>query len=286
MRFFRPLYLLGVFVLYALGGGITHYLGHALDWTAYWLGQVWIGILLLGGFFLNESFRPPTGDKSLSVQERSLRRNMLTAALTSLAVLASLTVLIIAQERPAPAVYLLMVLAFLGAFFYSVPPLRLEVSGYGELLLSFLVAYLVPAFAFLFQVGEWHRLLSMAALPLTVLHLAMLLAMQLPGYTIYAADGKTGQRTLLVRMGWQSGMILHNILVLSAFLLLALAAMLGFPWSITWPALLPLPLAVYQILQMRAIAGGAKPNWKALTIGAFALFASMVYLMTFAFWVN
>ncbi len=90
----------------------------------------------------------------------------------------------------------------------------------------------------------------------------------------------------MIRIGWQHGMVFHNILVLAGFLLLALAAVLHFPWSVTWPALLPLPLGLYQIYQIRAIANGATPNWKALTAGALALFAAMAYLLTFAFWIH
>lgn len=111
----------------------------------------------------------------------------------------------------------------------------------------------------------------------------MLLALQIPAY---AADTKYSRRTLMIRMGWQRGMVFHNILILTSFLLLVMAALWGFPWSITWPALLPLPLGLYQIFQMRAIANGVKPNYRALTAGALALFAAMAYLLTFAFWMN
>lgn len=287
VRLSRPLNILSLFVLYALGGGIARYLGTDLDWNAYWLGQAWAVMLMLGGFYLNEYFRRES--QPLSAQEKAapefLRgtRRVVLAALAALAVLASITVLVIAQVRPASLAYLVMAFAFLGAFFYSAPPLKLEVSGYGELLVSILVAYLTPAFAFVLQTGEWHRLLAMAGFPLVVLHLAMLLALQLPSY---AEDTKYTRRTLMIRMGWQRGMVFHNILVLAGFLLLALAALLRFPWSIAWPALLPLPLGLYQIYQIRAIASGARPNWQALTVGALALFASTAYLLTFAFWMN
>lgn len=287
VRLSRPLYLLSLFVLYAAGAGIAHYLGETIDWSLHWLGQTWAAILLLGGLYLNEYFqrihRPLTGNPDQIVASIRLTRTVLVAALACLAALASLTVLMIAQFRLPALAYLLMGSAFLSAFFFSAPPLRLEVSGYGELLLSILAAYLAPAFAYVLQAGAWHRLLSMIGFPLAALHLAMLIALQLP---TYAADLKQERRRLLVRMGWQRGMIFHNLLVLIAFLLLALAAVFGFPWSVAWPALLVLPLGLYQLWQMRAIAGGAKPNWPALTVGAMALFAALAYLLAFAFWIN
>ena len=290
VRFSRPVTVLGVLILYSLGGGIAHYLGATLDWEVYWLGQAWVTVLQLGAFYLYEFYLAPVRGISPAAEENQndgqgsvQRSSLLAAAFTCMAVLASLTVLIIAQVRPAPIVYVFMVVAFLIAFFYSAAPFKLETSGYGELLLSFLVAYLTPTFAYLLQEGAWHRLLAMTCFPLTAAHLAMLLAVQL---SRYSSDMKSGRRTLLIRLGWQNGMTLHNILVLSAFLLLVLADLYGFPWSITWPVLLALPLGVYQVWQMRAISAGAKPNWPWLRTSAFALFGALAYLFAFGFWVN
>jgi len=205
------------------------------------------------------------------------------AAYACLAVLASLTVLLIAQVHPAPAVYLIMGLAFLGAVLYSTPPFKLEASGYGELITSVMVAFLVPAFAYLLQSNDLHRLIAMTAFPLTALHLAMLLIFELPDY---ATDLKFGKRTLVIRMGWQNGMVLHNALILSAFVLLLLAGGLGFPRFAMWSGLISLPVGLLQIWQMRRIASGVKPNWNAMTLGALALFALTAYLITFSFWIN
>lgn len=294
IRLSRPLFLVGVAVLYALGVGIAHYLGVGLNGGVYLLGQAWVSLLQLSAQYLNEYYNAPadqenpnrtllTGGSGVVGAGKLPRRSALAAALTGLAVLASLTVVIIAQVRPPLGVYAIMILAFLVALFYSAPPIKLEASGYGELSTSVVVAFLVPIYAYLLQAGEMNRLVAMAAFPLTALHLAMLLAFDLPDY---ATDAKYEKRTLMIRMGWQNGMVLHNLLILSAFLLLALAAIWGFPWFATWPALLTLPLGLYQIWQMRAIANGAKPNWNALTIGAVALLGIMAYLTTFAFWMN
>lgn len=290
----RPLFLVGGVLLYALGVGISRYLGGTVDWTAYWLGQLWVTLLQLSAHYLNEYYdaiedqtnrnRTPFSGGSGAVGPGKLtRRTALLAAMTTLAILASVTVLLINQVALSPVALLIMVVAFLAAFFYSVPPIRLAGTGYGELTTSVLVAYLVPAYSFVLQEGDLHRLIAMAALPLTVLHLAMLLAFEVPDY---ANDLKREKRTLLVRLGWQTGMVLHNLLVLIAFFLLALAAAFGLPLSIALPAFLPFPLALLQVWQMRRIAAGAKPNWRALTLNALTLFGATAYLLTFAFWIN
>jgi 1,4-dihydroxy-2-naphthoate octaprenyltransferase len=211
------------------------------------------------------------------------RRVPLIAGLATLTFLASLTVVLIANVQPDPVAYLIMGVAFVGAFFYSVPPVQLESTGYGELTATLLVAFLVPAYAFVLQAGELHRLVAMSAFPLAALHLAMLVSLELPDY---GTDLKHDKRTLIVRMGWERAMVAHNILILSAYLLLIIAASFGYPWFATWPALLTLPLGLLQIWQMRRIASGAKPSWRALTLSAVALFTAMAYMMAFAFWIN
>jgi 1,4-dihydroxy-2-naphthoate octaprenyltransferase len=174
-----------------------------------------------------------------------------------------------------------MILCFLGAFFYSAPPVRLASTGYGELTTSILVANLVPAFAFLLQVGNLHRLVAMTTFPLTALHLAMMLAFELPDY---ASDLKQEKRTLMVRLGWKTSMGMHNALILVAYLLLALAVTLGMPFFIALPAFFTLPVGLLQIWQMRRIAEGAAPNWRTLTLTALVLFGATAYLLAFAYW--
>jgi 1,4-dihydroxy-2-naphthoate octaprenyltransferase len=292
IRLIRPLFLLGSIVLYALGAGIARYLGVSLDWNTYLLGQAWVIVLQLSTHFLNEYYNAPadqdnpnrtpfTGGSGALGPGKLPRRVALVSGLACLAVVASLTVLLISQVQPSPAAYLIMLLAFLGSFFYSTPPVSLESSGYGELTTSILVAFLVPAFSFVLQAGELHRLVAMASFPLTLLCLAMLISFELPDF---GTDFKHNKKTLLVRMGWSAGMTVHNILVFSAYLLLGLAVSFGLPPSIALPAFLSLPLALLQVWQMRRIAAGVKPNWTAVTLNGLVLFSTTAYLLAFAFW--
>jgi 1,4-dihydroxy-2-naphthoate octaprenyltransferase len=172
---------------------------------------------------------------------------------------------------------------FLGGFFYSVPPVRLEGTGYGELTASLLSAVLVPSLGFVLQVGDLHRLIAMATFPAFAAHMAMLLALELPDYS---TDEKFEKNTVMVRMGWEWGMTLHNILILLAFVLLLVASILGFPWFATLAALGSLPVGLFQFWQMRNIANGKPVNWTALVTGGVAFYIVMVYLLTLAFWTS
>jgi 1,4-dihydroxy-2-naphthoate octaprenyltransferase len=294
VRLSRPLFLLGAVLVYALGAGIARYLGVEIDWAIYLLGQTWVTLLQLSTHYLNEYFDAPadaanpnrtpfSGGSGVIGPGKLQRSTALVLAVGCLTVVASLTVLLIRQGTMSPTTLFVMVLIFLGAFFYSVPPVRLASTGYGELTTSILVANLLPALAFLLQTGELHRLLAMSTFPLTALHLAMMLAFELPDYI---NDLKFDKKTLMVRLGWQRGMTLHNALILSAYLLLALAVSFGLPFAIAWPSFLTLPIGLLQIWQMRRVADGAKPNWTTLTITPLILFAAMTYLLAFAFWVR
>ena len=288
----RPVFLLGGALFYALGAGIARYLGTPIDWGLYFLGQAYVTTMQLSAQYLNEYFdapadqenpnRTPFSGGSGAVGEGKLsQETVMWAALTTLTILASLTVVMLNVTSLSPLLVTIVGLAFLGSFFYSAPPVKLANSGYGELTTSVLVANLVPVFAFVLQYGELHRLLVMSTFPLTALHLAMMIVFEFPDYL---NDIKFEKYTLLVRVGWERGMVLHNILILTAFLLLGLAATFGLPLAIVLPALIPLPLGLLQIWQMRRIAGGGKPNWTTMGFTAAVLLGSVAYLLAFAFW--
>jgi 1,4-dihydroxy-2-naphthoate octaprenyltransferase len=292
IRLSRPVFLIGAILIYALGVGIARYLGYTIDWSLYFLGQAWVTSLQLATHYLNEYFDSPadarnsnrtffSGGSGVLGEDGLPREVALWGAVVSLTIATSFTALLMRAAGFNPSLLIVMGLIFLGAFFYSVPPVRLVSSGYGELTTSIVVAVLVPALAFLLQVGELHRLVAMTTTPLVLLHLAMMLAFELPDY---ALDLKFDKLTLMVRLGWERGMTLHNLLILSAFVLLAVALIFGLPIAVALPAFLILPLGLFQIWYMTRIAAGAKPNWNILGLMAVLLFGLTAYMLAFAFW--
>jgi 1,4-dihydroxy-2-naphthoate octaprenyltransferase len=288
----RPLFLLGGVLVYGLGVGIARYLGAQIDWGVYIVGQAYVTFMQLSAQYLNEYFdapadqennnRTPYSGGSGALGEGKLpRETAMWAALTALTILASLTVVLTNLVQLSPLLITIIFLAFMASFFYSTPPVRLSSSGYGELVTSILVANLVPIFAFVLQFGNVHRLLVMSTFPLTALHLAMMIVFEFPDYL---NDIKFEKLNLLVRIGWQRSMVMHNLLILTAFLLLGLAVSFSMPLAIALPAFIPLPLGLLQIWQMRRIAGGGKPNWSTMAFTAVVLFGSVAYLLAFTYW--
>jgi 1,4-dihydroxy-2-naphthoate octaprenyltransferase len=277
--------MLSVVLLYLLGIGMARYSGAIIDWEMVWLGLLWLLALQLSGSFLHANFadsveRTHNDDKNASVILS--HSTCLLLAYACLAVVASISVLVI-YLVDNPTIFLLMAAMVSGAIVYSLPPIRLEYTGYGELVVSVLIANFTPALGYFLQGGDSLRFLTMVTFPLTILHLAMLLAFSL---STYAIDMKYERRTLMLRLGWQNGVLLHNILILCAYLLLMLAITFGLSWQTIMPAILTLPFGLFQIWMVNRIAGGGKPNWKALQVLASALFGVTVYLLAFGFWIR
>lgn len=265
---------------------MAYYNGEIIYWDVVVLGLLWLMSLQLGVAYLQGYFDSRLAVASTEIDGASGVRLTPTAKLliayAFLAAVASFSVLLFRVVED-PAVYLLMFMITVGALCYPIPPIKLAYSGYGELVLSLLVANLTPAWGYKLQGGDSLRLLAMVTFPLTALHLAMLLVCSL---STYATDMKYTRRTMMLRMGWQNGMLVHNLLVLCAYLLLVLALTFGFSWQIGAPALLTMPVGLLLIWRINRIAAGGKPQWKSLMLMSGALFCITAYLLTFSFWIH
>jgi 1,4-dihydroxy-2-naphthoate octaprenyltransferase len=292
----RPLFILSAVLLYALGIGIAHYLSGGMNWQSLFLGFVWIIFIVLGFQYLNEYFdldsifetqtrkhTPFSGATGAIGSGKLPRQVALWAGLIFLTVSASLTVLIYRYIGLNLILVTILTIFILGEFFINLPPFRLVTSGYGEVIMSILMVGFIPAMAFLFQGHDFHRLLLMVTFPLTLLYLGMVLALEFPDY---ASDIKQGKKPILIRIGWQKGMQLHNVLVLGCFILLGIAFLVGLPFRIGWSVFLALPVAIFQTWMMNRISDGAKPNWDLFVLIALSTFGLTTYLLSFAFWTH
>ncbi len=287
----RPVFLIGGFLLYGLGASVAAYLGRPIDAGLYIQGQALITSMQLMTHYLNEFYdaeidvenphRTPFSGGSGAIGEGRLpRRVAWYAAVVAMGFGGSLTSLMVVTGNIPPLAWAIFLLIFLGAFFYSTPPLRLIHSGYGELTASLVVAGLVPAAAFVLQTGELHRLLFMTTAPLIALHFAMVIAFEVPDF---GTDVRYNKRTLMIRLGWERTMRIHDAAILFAILAFVVAALLGLPRRVALGGLIALPLALAAIWQMDRIRRGGKPRYTLLTTSAVGLFALAAYLMLAGF---
>lgn len=284
--------LLAGALLFNLGAGLDVYLGGQINWSNYFLGQGCITMLQLSAYFLKYAFDlPMIGTRVSSILDDDIRQQsavisrnaVLLAAATTLAMGAVFTVILLSNLAFSPISLVILGLGLSLALLYGIPPFRLVHSGYGELAQAILVANLAPALALIIQRGELHSLLATLTFPLTALHIALQLALSLPAY---ARDERFQYRNMMVRLGWSNGMNLHNLLILFAYLFLVISSFISLPWVLLRPALLTLPIGLFQIWQMLRLTCGAKPNWVLLTITSIATFALTAYFITFTLWTS
>jgi hypothetical protein len=79
-------------------------------------------------------------------------------------------------------------------------------------------------------------------------------------------------------------MVVHNTLILLAYLSLAGAILLGFPRSIGMRALFTFPLGLVQLWLMGRVASGAKPAWPAIRFNAISMVLLVTVILIFSFW--
>lgn len=282
----RPHFLLGGILLFALGATIATYLGKPIDWSLYILGQLlvtsvqWMAqamyIFFDGTRGQEVSFQSLfRGDRKALEPEHLPYTVALISTIVTLTTSATLAAILLVVENVSLVTWAFMLMGFVAAFFYSTPPVRLITSGFGEITATIVVASFVPIISFTLQTGELHRLLLMSTIPMAALLFAAFIAFE---FRDYASDLKRDRQTLMVRLGWETAMKIHNLALLFAIISFLTAYVIGLPDRVALGALISFPLAIAQIWQLNRIKAGLPPRWRTFTLSALALFAMTAYL--------
>ena len=117
--------------------------------------------------------------------------------------------------------WIIGMLALLGGYFYSAPPVKLEGSGWGELNTAILTALLVPVTGYVLQANRLDPIVPIICAPFVLITVAMILTFEFPDYP---ADKALGKRTITVRIGLQRAAWLHNELLIGGLALLFVTA--------------------------------------------------------------
>jgi 1,4-dihydroxy-2-naphthoate octaprenyltransferase len=275
VRLGRPLFLGGGLLLFGLGAAIARSAGHVIDARRYVLGQIAVSAFQLMTHYANDYFdydadRANTTPTRWSGGSRVLpdgelpRHVALVAALVLAAIGAVVGAVVARDARIAGTLVAIAVLAWA----YSAPPLRLCARGLGELDTAVVVTALVPWLGFALQAPDLAgaHTLVLAIVPLVLLQIAMLLAIELPDA---ASDAATGKRTLIVRLGAARGARVMAALTAAAYAWLPLAALLGLPGRVALAAAVPAPFALWRIARTSDHRDASR--YEQLTFGAVAL---------------
>ncbi|MFP3853927.1 MAG: prenyltransferase, partial [Anaerolineales bacterium] len=280
----KPPILLLVVLLYGLGAAIARYLGQPVLPDSTLLAVATVLSIQIAAQSLVMFFGQP-GDRTESgrmlpvpqgegLSSLSIRFPFFLAA-AGLTVAATLTALLQLSDHLPLLSALILAGGTLLALAYSTPPFSLQTTGYGELTLSLLLGAAIPAFAYAQSTGEIHRLLVLSSVPLAGVIFAVQIALSLAKYGEHI---QAEHKNLLVRLGWQRAMRVHDVALILSFLVLGLAFSFGLPRRVTLGTFMVLPLAVIQIWYFNRIRAGAPVRWRLLSMNSYAMVGLMTYL--------
>ncbi len=286
LKLTRPLNLLLVAFTYLLGASIPAYLGKPFLPIPFTLGLLAVILAQISMAFLGEVFRPrnePLLENETPQKIEDARNIMMYLSIGMLGTYALLVFILYINHSLSTAAFIFFLASIVLILANTIHPFRLVDRGFGEMIISMQIAYNVPSVAFLLQAGDHSPLLTILILPLTGLCLAYFLVLN---FTTFQSDQKYERATLLRSLTWQRAVPFHRSLIIFSYLVFAFAPLLGYSFNLIWPAFLTLPFAIFQIIQLRAIADGAPPNWRLLTSTALSVFGLTTYFLTLTFWLR
>ena len=225
VRLSRPHFLVGGFLMFTIGAatapgaGIGRYLTAQLmvtsaQVTAHYVNEY--ADVAVDRMVGNRTFFSG-GSGVLADRLLSPRVGLNAGRVTSLVAISAAVA--VATHSPQAAALGLAALAI--SWLYSLPPVRLLGTGWGELATSLVVALLVPFIGSLSQGGQPTASLLWAVGILVPIHMMMMLAFEIPDLV---TDSAAGKRVLAVRIGH------HRAVALMAGLL----GVAGFVAAIGW----------------------------------------------------
>ncbi|CAG0931640.1 1,4-dihydroxy-2-naphthoate octaprenyltransferase [Thermoflexales bacterium] len=273
----RPWFLGGGVILYLLGAVMAQVQGFTLQVERLLLGQLLVTSIQLATHYSNEyydyavdaaigSARTPFSGGSGILVSGQLERVVARHATYVCLGLAGLAWVICGLL--SPLMWIIGLLAMWGGYFYSAPPLKLEGSGWGELVTALLTAVLVPLTGYIMQTNQIDPLVLISCLPLIPIYLAMVLTFELPDFP---ADRAFGKKTITVRVGVLRAAWLHNLLLIGGWVGMAITMAFLPPrlsGQLVW---LALPLGLWQIA---GVVWRSRRGWRSYTLlagGAVAL---------------
>lgn len=165
---------------------------------------------------------------------------------------------------------ILVLMGMIGGWFYSMPPLQLERTRWGEVDNALLGGYLMPLIAYLPQVGVagWDMVLI-----LTPIFLAVLVNLLGVHWLDREADAQVGKNTLVVQLGDR---ILPWHLLLTVLLYTSTLALLPLiPWQVVVSIFLTTPLALWAHLHFKQ-----HPEYSSILMMMVMIFAAVGWILS------
>ncbi len=271
-RLSRPHFLLGGVLLHGLGAAFAQ----SFDLRPFVIGQVMVTTTQLTAHYANE-YGDREADRAIvnrtffsggsgAIPEGRIQPSIALRAGQVTSLIAAGSAIALAAIG-APAAGLVVIPALTISWFYSVEPVRLLSTGWGEVATSVVVVVGVPLVGLLGQGGIPTLRLWAILAPLVAIHVGMMLMFSLPDLD---SDRQVGKRVLAVRLGRTGALKLAGMLWGIALLGLVPVAWALRPWA---PAT-TVAAAVFAAGSLAAASakGSVRHGWStALAVGVLVL---------------
>ena len=283
----KPFHLVSLTTTYLMGAGLVQYVQGMRHFSIFIEGLVILILITISTQLtvLAEKIKDPGNwlEGINKDQVRQLRWIIPMIVATLLTVAAIIFVGWMMRGFLWPGVTLLLVFTAIicaGCYLAEVKPVLKQSLLFIE---SILYLIIPPAIAYFLQSSEIHSFLIMTV------------TCSIPGFLAYGLlgqikrvvfDQKNSNQTLAVQVGWEKAMVIHNALILMAYLLFALMALFDFPWFIVWPVFLTFPIGLVSIWLVEQVRRGRKPLWRVLLLSDAVVYFFPIYFLGIAFWMR
>jgi 1,4-dihydroxy-2-naphthoate octaprenyltransferase len=286
-KMIKPFRLFSLLTTYALGLGLVQYVRSLQSWPLALQGFFFLLLIALGvealGLLAQVRRQTQMTREWTERQKRQLR--MLLAVFAATLLTTATTIFI--RWNAAGALWQgwtsLIILALLSGIFYYLKAVFTNIAPYGVLAEVLLFVVIPPAAAFFSQSRDFHPFLTLTVIPFVAAYLSYPLLLSLKGF---GSDQQLDRKTVAIQIGWERTMVLHNALILLAYLLFAVISFLDIPWFLLWPVFLTLPIGLLEIWLMERVRRGRKPLWRVMQAATASVYFIPMYLIGFAFWIR
>jgi 1,4-dihydroxy-2-naphthoate octaprenyltransferase len=286
-KIIKPFRLLSLLTTYTLGLGLVQYVREMRSWLLAIQGALFLLLMVLGVETLallgNLRNQIHTNRDLPEKQIQQLRRVLALIGATLLTMAMAVFIGWMVGGILRLGLTGLILAAVFSCLFYFVTSVSPSFNLYRILAEVLVFVIIPPAMAFFIQSANPHRLLTLTVFPFVAAYLTYPLLLSLKNFS---EDQRTQQRTPATEIGWEKTMVFHNALILMAYLLFALIALLDFPWFLLWPVFLTLPIGLVEIWLMERVRRGGKPLWSVMQFATASIYFIPMYLIGFAFWIR
>lgn len=174
---------------------------------------------------INRNFNPFSGGSRLIVQGLISKGEMLVATLIAsiISIILSIVFLVFLNGHP-----IILALSLIGLFIgieYSLPPLKINYRGYGELFVVFMYSLFCLLFGYVTQAGaSFNKDIFYFSVPIGIAIFLIILITEVPDYE---SDKLSGKKTVPTIFGNEASLIIYFLGVVSIYLSTLILYMLG-----------------------------------------------------------